>query len=537
MMPKLTGGQALIQSLYQEGIRTLFGIPGAGQYEAVDALYETPEIRYISVRHEQATSYMADGYARASGEIAAALVVQGPGVLNATAGMATAYAASSPMLVITGANHLLRRRAGQEEAPWLHALTKWTGRAAKVEEIPELVHTAMHHLRNGRPQPVALEIPNALLAAGAEVTLCPPAEVERPGATAALIAQAVARMGQAKRPLIWAGGGVQAAGASHLLQELAEAWQAPVVTSRSGKGAISDRHPLALGFAEMRYAPLRHWIEARDLILALGTSTDFSKFGAQVIQVEIDPAQVSAGSHGLGLVGDVGTVLAELLAGLHAGRSTLASETLASETLASEQPAPAVEVAELNRARFDPAQQLQPQWDLMGAIRRALPDEAILVQGMNQMGYYSRNYYPVYAPRAYLTSSALATLGAAFPIALGAKVAQPARPVVAICGDGGFLYNAQELATAVQYNIPVIAIVFNDNAYGNVLRAQQEQFNGHVLGTQLHNPDFVQLAQSYGVHAVRAQGAGELESMLRQAVAGNQPTLIEVPVGPMQRQY
>ena len=179
---------------------------------------------------------------------------------------------------------------------------------------------------------------------------------------------------------------------------------------------------------------------------------------------------------------------------------------------------------------------MEPQHSLMAAIRSVLPDDAILVQGMNQMGY-SRNYYPVYAPGTYLTASSYGTLGSAYPLALGAKVAAPERAVVALAGDGGFLYNSQELATAVQYGINAVVIVFNDNAYGNVLRAQIEQFDGHILGTQLHNPDFVQLAQVYGARGVRAHDADQLAGALREALAIESPTLIEVPVGMMERRY
>ena len=195
------------------------------------------------------------------------------------------------------------------------------------------------------------------------------------------------------------------------------------------------------------------------------------------------------------------------------------------------------EVGALNRARFNPADQLQPQWDLMQAVRRALPDDGILVYGMTQLGYYSRNYFPTYAPRAYLTPSSQITLGSAFPIALGAKVAAPERAVVALCGDGGFLYNAQELATAVQYRIHAVAVVFNDCAYGNVLRAQQRQFGGRVLGTRLHNPDFVALARSFGARGILAADARALEESLRDALAVAAPTVIEVPVGPMEREF
>ncbi len=522
-MPTLTGGEALIHALHREGIRTVFGIPGLGQYEAIDALYNLPAVRYIAVRNEQAASYMADGYARASGEIAAALVVPGAGVLNATAGIATAYAVSSPVLVITGSDHQREGHDDEREPPLLHGLTKWTRRAQTVAEVPDLVHAAMQQLRSGRRRPVALEVPHAVLAARAPVTFCDPAPVERPAAAPAAMEQALTRMAQAQRPVIWAGGGVHSADAAYLVTALAEAWPAPVVTSRGGKGAISDRHPLSLGSAEVRFPPLRDLLAGADLILAVGTSANVGQFNTPVIRIDIDPAQIGQDAQQLGLVGDAQTVLAELLAAV--------------DRFGGRRPAPTAAVAAINHARFDPARQLQPQAGFMAAIRATLPDDAAVAFDMTQLGYYSRNYYPVYAPRAYLHCSRLWTLGAAFPLALGAKVAQPARTVVAVVGDGGFLYNAQELATAVKHHIPVVVVLFNDNAYGNVWRAQQEEYDGHVLGTELHNPDFVQLAQSYGVQAWRAHNAADLAAALRQALAADAPALVEVPVGPMQRVY
>ncbi len=529
-MTQLNGGQALIQQLHQEGIQVVFGIPGQGQYEAVDALYEHPTIRYITLRNEQAASYMADGYARASGKIAAALVVQGPGFFNAAAGMATAHAVSSPMLLITGPHHLKHKQVDANRntpSASLQAVTKWTARATRPAEIPALIHAAMRQLKSGRPGPVGLEIAPSVFAATEAVALLPAAACSPVVPDAAVVRKAATALAAAQRPLIWAGGGVQRAGAGKALQALAEALQAPVVTSRQGKGAISDRHPLSLGYAELRYAPLRDWLHSCDLILAIGTSTSFANYTQPVIQVDVDATQISSGGQVTALVGDAKATLCKLHESLRAQMSGTAAA----------RPAIHAEVARLNAARFDPAEQLQPQWDLMQAIRRALPDDAIVVQGMNQMGYYSRNYFPVHAERGYLTSSALATLGCALPLALGAKVAEPARPVVALSGDGGFLYNSQELATAVHYQIPVIVLLFNDNAYGNVLRAQQEQFDGRVIGTKLHNPDFVQLAQSYGARGLLAADAAAVERALADALHAKLPTVIEVPVGPMQRVY
>lgn len=535
-MPNQNGGQALIQQIEEEGIRVVFGIPGQGQYEAVDALYNHPRIQYISVRNERAATYMADGYARVSGEIAAVLVVQGPGLFNAAAGMATAYAVSSPMLVITGPHHLDRKRGGDQgnsASPSLQELTKWAARATGPAEVPTLVHEALTEAGRGRPRPVGLEIAPGVFAASAAVQGIQTgrdiseAHADPLPSESLVLDAAVQLLKQAERPLIWVGGGIQRAGAGKSVEALAELLGAPVVTSRQGKGVISDRHPLSLGFAEMRYAPLREWIATRDLIIAVGTSTNFAGYAQSVLQIDVDPAQISQAAHVTGLVCDAGQAL-----------SSLHERILTSDFIAKQEEATIyVDVAALNAARFDPANQLQPQWDLMQAIRRALPDDAIVVQGMNQMGYYSRNYFPVYAERSYLTSSALATLGCAFPLALGAKIGQPQRTVVALSGDGGFLYNSQELATAVQYGINVIVILFNDNAYGNVLRAQEEQFDGRVIGTRLHNPDFVQLAQSYGTDTWLAEDAPALEVALQGAMAANRPTVIEVPVGKLDRVY
>ena len=530
-MTRMNGGQALTRSLAAQGLRVVFGVPGAGQYEAIDALYSTPSIRYISVRHEQAASYMADGYARASGDVAAALVVEGPGLFNAMSGIATAYATSSPVLVVTGGHHHRKKGLELDETAWLGPLTKWVARAQRPADIPGIVQEAFHQLRTGRPRPVAIETPPAVFAATEEVSLERPAgdsSAPADGGTPE-IQRAAELLIAARRPVIWAGGGVMRAKAATLVAELADYLQIPVVTTRQGKGSISERHPLSLGMAEMSYRPLRNWLAGRDLILAVGASHYTSVDGQQVVRIDVDETELDGADDLWPLLGDAYPVMMAL------------NQAVAASTPPRAAAADAVqaEVAAINGARFDPSNQLQPQWDFMQAIHAALPDDAIVVQGMNQMGYYSRNYFSAKAPGAYLTSSSHGTLGCAYPIALGAKVAHPQRAVVSLSGDGGFLYNAQEVATAVQYGINAVAIVFNDNAYGNVLRAQIEEFDGHVLGTRLHNPDFVALAQSFGARGVRAEDAAALQSALSEAVAAEngKPTLIEVPVGMLEREF
>ena len=519
-MTKMTGGQALAKSLYREGVRVVFGLPGAGQYEAIDGIYEEPEIRYFTTRHEQATTHMADGYARVSGNIATALVIPGAGVLNASTGIATAHSVSSPILVVTGRHD--QDTSGEMASIW--QITKWAARAANPADVPVVVHEAFRQLQTGSPRPVYIEVPHEVLAAEAEVQLLEPECYEPSAGEPEHIVEAAHLLAEAQRPVIWAGTGVQRSGASQALQALAEHLQAPVVTGRESKGTISDHHPLSLGMAELRFDPLRKWLAQRDVILAVGTTSRFGEGNdkQQIIRINIDEAEIERTAHsGIGILGDA--------------RCCLEAIYRIVSTTTSPRPGCTEEVRAINAERFDPTIQLQPQWGLMQAIRAAIPDDGIFVQGMNQMGYYSRNYYPVYEPRSYLISAG--NLGVAFPVALGAKVAKPDKAVVIVSGDGGFLYNSQELATAVQYGINVVVIVFNDNAYGNVLRAQIEQFDGHILGTQLYNPDFVKLAEAYGVQGVRAHDAGQLESALREALAADAPVIIEVPVGRMEREY
>ncbi len=530
-MERMNGGEALVRSLAAEGLRVVFGVPGAGQYEAIDALYTTPSVRYIAVRHEQAASYMADGYARASGEVAAALVVEGPGLFNALSGVATAYATSSPILVVTGGHHHRKKGLELGEEAWLGPLTKWVGRAESPAEIPSLVQEAFVQLRSGRPRPVGIEVPPAVFAANEEVSL-----VEPEGVSAAnvdpdprAVQRAAELLTSARRPVIWAGGGVMRAKAATLVGELADYLQIPVVTTRQGKGAISELHPLSLGMAEMRFHPLRDWLARRDVILAVGTSHYSSEDSQKVIRIDVDDEELGNSDNLLAIQGDAYPAVMALNRAVAAAGPARADKAEAVQA----------EVAEICGARFDPARQLQPQWGFMEAVHAAVPDDAIVIQGMNQMGYYSRNYFRARGPHTYLTSSSHGTLGCAYPIALGAKVGCPDRAVVSLSGDGGFLYNAQELSTAVQYGINAIAIVFNDNAYGNVLRAQMEEFDGHVLGTKLHNPDFVSMAESFGAHGVLAEDADALHGALEEAVGGEsgKPVLIEVPVGMLDREF
>ena len=528
-MTKMTGGQALIRSVYREGIRVIFGLPGVQLYHAMDALYDEPGIRFITTRHEQATTYMADGFSRAGGGIGTALMVPGPGLLNASAGISTAYSASSSILVLTGQieRDLIGSDRGMlheinDQIDTIRPVTKSARRVLDPSEIPSVVRESFKDLNSGRPRPVEIEIPPETLAQEAEIELLEPELEPRKHPNSSTLQQAASMLNEAERPLIWAGGGVISSDASQELTELSEFLQSPVVMTAEGKGSISDRHPLSLGSLRLRNDPVAKEDPHFDLILAVGTRLAFPAWldGQKVIQIDIDETEAGRNyENTLKVVGDAKITLSEL-------RKSLSS---ISEPRADNRDM----IAALRARRFETSIRVEPQHSLLSSIRSAVPDDGILVSGMTQMGYYARGFFPVYEPKTFMTSSYSGNLGYAFPFALGAKVAQPDKAVVALSGDGGFLFNSQELATAVQYGINAVVVVFNDSAYGNVMRDQVNRFDGRTIGVDLHNPDFMKLAEAYGARGMRADRLEDLSDLLQDAIAGNKPTLLEVPVGMM----
>ncbi len=528
-MARMTGGEALVKSLYREGVRVVFGLPGVQIYGTLAALRDEPGIRMITTRHEQATGYMADGYARASGDIGVALVVPGPGLLNTLGGLSTAYAASSPVLMISG--QIPRASIGKnigllhevnDQLDSVAPVTKWHRRVLQVPEIPAAVREAMRQLRTGRPRPVEIELPPETMEEEADVELLDAVRHARPAASATDVDRAVQMLLAARKPVIYAGGGVNLSGAHEALAAVAEYLQTGVVQSAEGKGAVNDDSDLSLGASIWPKSLLKNYMDSADLVLAVGSRCAAAGFlpAQQVVQIDIDPEEIGRNhAKTFGLVGDARATLEAMLEHLRAASPP-------------RQPRKAEREA-LRAAIADSAVQ-EPQASILRSLRAATPEDAIVVAGMTQIGYYSRPYWPVYRPRTYLTSSYSGNLGYAFPVALGAKVACPDRPVISISGDGGFMYNVQELATAAQYGINVVALVFNDEAYGNVARDLDDGWGGSY-GAELRNPDFLKLAEAFGVAGMRAGKPAEVGALVREALKLDRPVLIEVPVGPMPR--
>ncbi|MBC2906919.1 thiamine pyrophosphate-dependent enzyme [Streptomyces cupreus] len=536
---ELSGAQALVGQLEREGVRHVFGVPGVQLDHVLDALARARAsggpIEYIAARHEQGAAHMAEAYARTSGRPGVCLVVPGPGVLNALPAVATGYACSSPMLCVAAdiPSPLAGRGLGMlHELPdqdgVLTSVTKWSARAADPAGIPGLVHQAVRRSRSGRPRPVALTIPADILTARAETALEPaertPADLGPAELTPAVLDEIAAVLRAARRPLLYAGGGVLTARAGAALTALAEELSAPVVMSRNSGGAVPAHHRLAFpSLAAQRLLP------SADAVLVVGSRFVTPRGaavptapGAKVVLVNADSADLGPPRRAdLTLCADARRALEELRAVLTAGRAG---------------PEPEWSADELTAARAWCARRIEsvePQWSYVRALREAIPDDGFLVNELTQVGYLAAVGYPVRHPGTFLTPGYQGTLGYGYPSALGVKVGNPDRAVVSVNGDGGFCWNMQELATARRYGIAVTAVVFNDNAYGNVRRIQADEFEGRFIGSDLTSPDFVRLAESFGVPAGRAETPARLAGALKESLAEPGPSLIEVPVTEM----
>jgi acetolactate synthase-1/2/3 large subunit len=525
----ISTGDAIVRTLVREGVDTVFGIPGAQTYELFDALGRaSDDIRVIAPRHEQAASYMAFGYAKATGRVGVYSVVPGPGVLNSSAGLCTAYGASTPVLCLTsevptpfigvGLGHLHEL---PDQLGILRSLTKWAGRIGHPAEAPGLVTEGLRRAAAGRPRPVALEAPWDVL--GIRAAVAADAGADAPGEVArAIDGDAIERLAGllagARHPMIMVGGGAQHASAEILA--VAEHLQAPVVSFRSGRGIVSNEHHLGLTNAE----GFELWAQT-DVVVGIGSRMELLWFrwpdrpdGLKVATIDTDPTQATRLGASVGVVGDA------------AAATALLGEALASA--GTPRPSREAELRELKAGVAARIAEITPHAQYLGAIREVLPRDGFLVEEICQAGFAAAYALPFYEPRTYVSGGHQGTLGFGFPTSLGVKVAHPDRAVVSITGDGGFQFGLQELATAVQENIASVTVLFDNGAYGNVLRDQQTLFEGREVASRLANPDWLALADAYGVAGYSATTPGELRVALDAALSAGVPGLIHVPVDP-----
>jgi acetolactate synthase I/II/III large subunit len=524
-VPMMTGGEAIVASLRKHGIDTVFALPGAQIYGLFDALHKAqPCIRTVGARHEQGCAYMALGWARSTGKPSVYATVPGPGILNASAALLTAYSCGAPVLCFAGevpSSFLGKGRGQLHEMPdqlaTLRTLSKWAEHISTPEAGPAVISRAFQEMLSGRRRPAAVQMCWDHFIASADVDVCDPLQpfpVPEPDPDEIDTAARILR--NAKAPMILLGGGAQDAGAEIL--ELAELLEAPVVPFRSGRGIVSNRHPLGLTHASGY--PLWH---STDVTIAIGTRMEMAHWrwpyvpaDMQYIRIDIDPAEMRRFESDSSILADAAAGTRALI---EAARRNGVKPSGRMDQIRAAKAAIETEI-----------RTTMPQAAYLDLLRELLPDDAIVTDEVSQMGFTSWSAFPVYQPRTFITSGYAGTLGAGFPMALGAKLANPGKPVVAFTGDGGFLFCAQELATAMEHRIGVVILLFNNNAYGNVLRDQQTRFGGRVLGSELVNPDFVKFSESFGVGAIRVRTPEEFRPALAEALKDGGPRLIEVAV-------
>ena len=524
-MTTMTGGEAIVSGLKAHGVDTVFGLPGAQVYGLFDAFHQA-QLKVIGARHEQACGYMAYGYARSSGKPGVFSVVPGPGVLNAAAAMLTAFGSNEPVLCLTGqvpTQFLGKGRGHLHEMPdqlaTLRTFVKWAERIEYPDVAPTMVARAFQEMLSGRRGPAALEMPwdvfTQRAATGAAKVFDP---LAAPLPDPDRVKDAASLVAASKRPMIFVGSG--AIHAREEILELAELIDAPVVAFRSGRGIVSNAHELGLTMA----AAYRLWPKT-DLMIGIGTRLELPTMsrwpyrpdGLKSVRIDIDPVEMRRLVPDVAVISDARAGTSEMLAAV---RKVGYRKTSGRRG----------EIADATAAAQKEIQQVQPQMAYLNILREVLPSNAIVTDELSQVGFASWYGFPIYEPRTFITSGYQGTLGSGFPTALGAKVANPDRPVVAITGDGGFMFGVQELATAVQFNIGVVTLVFNNNAYGNVRRDQRQRFDGRVVAADLVNPDFVKLAESFGVAASRVTSPDHFRPALEKALAAGGPALIAIEV-------
>ena len=519
----MRGGDLLIECLKAQGVRCLFGMPGTQNIQIYDSLLRcgAGAIDHYLVRHEYGATVMADGYARASGDVGVALTVPGPGASNASTGLLQAYTDCVPVLLITGqhdSRHYSRDPAklfhGLDQMAFFEPITRYREIARTAADIPRVVEQAFRVLRAPRPGPAMLEFPQDVITGPADGVAVSP-RVASPSAGTpdeALLREAARRLAAASRPLLLAGSAVVTGRAREPLRALAEKLGAPVAVTRRGKGALPEDHELAL--CDIRGYLARQAVETADCTLAVGcrfTSIDTShwdcRFPRPLIQLDPEASEI-----GREYDCDVG-VAGDLRLGL--------------EALCDEVPEGGGEWMPLLktwRRRFA----AQPPLPLLPEIRDVLPDDGILSVDVHGIGYSAFAEYPVRDPETFLYPCIGVSLGHAFPAALGARLARPDRPVVCFSGDGGFLMGSFELATAVRYGIDVTIVVVNDSALTAIKGSQLRDCEGRTIDTELTNPDFVAFARSFGIHAEKVSDLGAFRPALERAMAAAGPSLVEV---------
>lgn len=535
----MRGGEAIIESLKNMGVETIFGYPGGQTIPFYDMLYDS-DINHILVRHEQAAAHAADGFARASGKVGVCLATSGPGATNLVTGIATSFMDSSPIVAITGQvpTHLIGNDAFQEAdiIGITMPIVKHSFQPKDPNLLPSIIKTSFDIAARGRPGPVLIDVPKEVQEG--ELTGFDDNLIQTPGYNPTLkgnprqIKKAYELIKEAKRPLVLAGAGVILSNACKEFNEFVHLINAPVMTSLLGKGAINEHDELALGMLGMHGRKVSNdSVNECDLLIAIGTRFSDRTTGrldsfvpdSKVIHIDIDPAEIGKNvGVDLPIVGDAKNILKSL-------NDLFNGYKVSNDVNAWTDKIKQRKVDLLPRVTYDDVP-LKPQ-SVIKEISEVLTADSILTTDVGQNQMWAAHFYDTQKPRKFISSGGLGTMGFGFPSAIGAKVACPEDPVVSLNGDGGFLMVCQELATVYDYDLPVIAIVLENRTLGMVYQWQSLLYNGRHSQTMFKDsPDFVKLAESFGVNAVCVEKPGETKEVLKSAIKDNEAILINVVV-------
>ena len=525
----MTGGEAMLRAAVANGVNMIFGLPGAQVYPLFDAIYRSPDVNAIISRHEQGAGYMAYGYAAATGKPGVFAVVPGPGILNASSAMATALGCNKPVLCMTGqvmSEYLGVGRGHLHELPdqlaTLSSIVKHADRIDDPANTSTQMNEAFHQMQSGRPGPASIEMCWDTMAKSWDVEIGPGNDtIDKPAVNDTEISDAADLISGAKNIMIMCGGGAQHA--STEIRELAKMLGASVTAFRSGRGVVSEDSDWGVSCAAAQLL----WSDT-DLAIGIGSRLEMQYMrwesmaryidrppagGPKLVRIDIDPQEMQRFKPDVAVIADAADATRALIE--KAGKKGFKKGDLA-------------RIAEAKAQARKNIEEIQPQMSYLDTIRGVLPRDGYFVEELCQVGFTSNYGFDVYEPRTYVTTGYQGTLGFGFPTAIGVKAAMPERAVVSIIGDGGFMFGMPELASAAQHQIGLVTIVFNNSSFGNVRRDQQLNYDSHLIGADLVNPDFVKLAESFGVAGYRAESPDELKPILAKAIDDDKPAIIEV---------
>jgi acetolactate synthase-1/2/3 large subunit len=547
-MPRMTAAKAMIETLTVNGVDTVFGVLGSTLFEPYNELYEHPQIQLITPRGEDGALHMADAYARVTGKVGVGMITVGAGAAYSVSAMGEAYAESIPVLnIVTQVpTPYLDQEKGiyhecKDQMGFFRPVTGWCHRITAPEEMAPAIDEAFRRMRSGRPRPVMLEVPADVLRMEADVVIPPLAQGAKPAVRTRDVSRAADALAAARSPLLWAGGGAVRSGAGDELATLAEMLGAPILGTNGSRGIVSDENPLMIDNI-MTMSPIieNEILNTADVMLALGTrfseratrSTDKKaaldvtgrsakgwtiKIPKNLIHVDIDPAEFNHNVPAAQTVhADARDFLQKLIAELKARKFKL--------------PEPRVERIAMikDRAHAGLKERVPIEMQLLADLRKVLPRNGI-VAAQSILGHWARYTLDMYEPGKFLFANTFGSMGYAFHAAIGAKIACPERPVVALCGDGGFMFGCGELATIAHYKLPIVLVIFNNGGFKILQNTQKKRFGRHI-GTDLTNPDFMKLGDAFGFATARIDDLSQLAPEIAAGLARDRATLIEVPI-------